>query len=94
MNDLDEIEVGKVKYKITRVPDLLNKRKLMGCYNPDKGEILIDSTMPKSVQEKTLLHELLHAVIAEYGVNIGRLSEENLIDQLCTGIYEIIMQLK
>lgn len=74
-----------VKYKD------LNAENICGKYSYDKKTIEINNKLDKSIQDITLIHELIHATIHRAGVNNAQLSadlEEIICDQVAKVITE------
>jgi hypothetical protein len=94
--------IGGVPYTIKYVPsnEVCHKRKqkrLFGQISYTGHNINISNESPKEKQQLTLLHEILHGIIAEY--NIKELQSksgghsEAAIDQLSLGLFGVLNSL-
>jgi len=62
-------------------------KEVYGQTNYDLGQIEINTSLPKSVQEATLIHEILHAMIFHtYSRNNH---DEAIIQALANGFYQM-----
>lgn len=57
--------------------DDLTGRTLAGVYYHDNGSILINGSLSRDEQCKTILHELGHALMYRIGLNQTSISEDN-----------------
>ena len=56
-----------------------------GMYKAGEQEILIQSSLSEERKEETLLHEILHAVSYELGLNLS----EHQVECLASGLYSV-----
>lgn len=76
--------------------DIYEKKKMKnyGLCKPDKQEILIRSKGLKvNNVNDTILHELLHAIIAEYEIDHRKMKEEELVSKLSKAIIAVLNQI-
>jgi|TARA_R100001530_G_scaffold3596_3_gene5261 Zn-dependent peptidase ImmA (M78 family) len=89
---IKKIRVGATTYKV-------RKKKLgsiWGYTDFEEEKIFIDSRAKDRQQVSTLLHEALHAMIAEYGINytLDHNQDESLVRTLESGIVQLILRNK
>ena len=84
--------IGHVPYTVDNTHDF-GEENLIGECIPEKSKILISHELTKEKQQLTYIHECIHGILYEYGVDIGDLDEEKLVTQLTPGVYELIKQL-
>lgn len=76
------LKIGGHTYQVKlEKPGELGQDKV-GCHDIEKGLISIDSTLAKSHQEATLLHEILHAVNSEL--------EHPIVEALAQQLYQVL----
>lgn len=83
------INIGFITYKVVFT-------SLADCYglcDKEKCTIYIEKNMPKDKQFKIFIHECLHAIMYEYGIDFPVSGEENLVEMLTTGVTEVIQQI-
>ena len=61
------IKIGAHVYDIVFRDDMIDSN--FGVCRPSKLKIFIDSTVPSSQQEETFIHEVLHAIFSQIGMN-------------------------
>lgn len=94
--------IGGVPYTIKYVPasEVCHKRKqkrLFGQISYTGHNINVSNETPKEKQQLTLLHEILHGIIAEYNIkelqNKDGGHSESAIDQLSLGLFGVLNSL-
>jgi len=89
---LKTIDLGGITYNIEFfTPSDLDFN--LGMYSQKDCKILIADSLNDDQKIKTLIHEALHAIIAEYGVDVQEDFEEKIVVQLQTGVCELLAQL-
>lgn len=66
MNIPDKVKIGAHEYEIVFKDDF-NDDLFMGMCKPSKLKIFIDGRLPRSQQEETFIHEVIHAIFAILG---------------------------
>ena len=77
--------VGAFKYKIIE-SDKMSDNGTIDC---EKLNIFIESSMNKQVKRQTLWHELMHAIMYEFGLPQSE-HDEKLIDNIAHGVMQIL----
>lgn len=86
-----KITFGLVDYKVKRVK---SNNDFIGRHEPITSEIEIDKTLKEMLELKTFVHECLHAIIFQYGVDIPESKEEKIVSQMTTGVTELVLQMR
>ena len=83
-----EIDILGVKYTVSEVDTVNKTTPRKGEIDFLKSEILIDSTMPKTLKEQVLMHEILHAVFDLLGFDeLG--DDESQVQALATALHQV-----
>ena len=64
---IDKIKIGKLVYKI-KYQEIVDNVLRFGQCDSAKQEILIATKFSVLRQKETLIHEVIHAVLNEYGI--------------------------
>ena len=92
MNIPKKIRIGSFDYNVdyTNETLILNAQQCYGLINYENTEIKIAKNIQnKQKQEQTFLHELFHGIVKEYKIDFTE-DEENIVDKLANGIYQIL----
>ena len=84
-----KIRIGFVDYNVVYFKERSGGMGL-GQHNGREALIEIAQDAPPRVQFKCFIHECLHAVIEQYGVSIPEENNEEVVNQLETGIAELV----
>jgi len=90
----ETILIGGVLYTIENFDSDNRTDQAMGRCDPKLNKIHLCTDLTKMGREKTFIHEVLHAIIEEYGIDIPEDHNENMVSQLTTGVYDLIERLK
>lgn len=83
-----EINILGVIYTVKEVETVNKTDPRRGEINFLTNVIKIDSTMPKSLKEQVLMHEILHAVFDLLGLeNLS--DDEKLVQSIATALHQI-----
>lgn len=89
-----KIRISGVDYivELTDVPICLEHKECYGCVDYDSGRIRISTSGEISDAHRciTVLHEMLHAILADRDVSTEDDGEEKIVDQLSRGLYQVI----
>lgn len=91
----DKIDLGAVIYSIEVVPGLTDgddKKRLMGQIKHSLSRIQLDANAEIQAMATTLMHEIMHYYIVEYGqeTTIDPSRMEDIVTALATGITYLI----
>ena len=87
----EKIKIGFIDYRIEESTGFLGEKAVIGEHFEEHACIQLAQHLSPSTKAKVLIHECLHAVMAQYGICVDE--EERLIGQLSTGITEMIDQI-
>lgn len=93
MNIIDKVRIGSMYYniKLTDETLVLNGRECKGMIDYEFHEIKINNKVHDSQgQEQTFLHELIHGIIRERNLDLENSNEETIVDEIATGLHQII----
>ena len=87
-----DIKVGTFVYDLqeTDKPILFNHEECAGLIDYEHMTIDIKSDLELQRKKQTMLHELFHAIIQEYAIDIEDVDEEYLVDILGVAMFQVI----
>lgn len=89
------IKIGAKTYTIQLMPILSDEEELGHCH-PTRQLIRIDSSLPETEQEETLLHEIIHACCNFTGMfteaKNEKLNEEEFATRLSPILYTVLKE--
>lgn len=80
------LKIGGHEFKVLLVQSMASRDECYGKMWMDRLEIHIDSSVSKELQEETMLHEAIHAIDEENGLDLT----EQQVQSLGHGIYQLI----
>ncbi|ACZ09690.1 ImmA/IrrE family metallo-endopeptidase [Sebaldella termitidis] len=92
------VRIGVYDYKILflserEINDKYLEQRMSGFIDLVRKEININRDMDLSTQKETIIHEFLHGLFHEWGINLNldieKDMEEKIVTTLSKGIYEI-----
>lgn len=88
----DKITIGCYEYKVveTDKPLLLNNRECNGIVDYSNQTIEISNQYSQQTMEQTFWHEVIHAIIHYRNLNLKESDDENIVDEIATGIYGLM----
>ena len=97
-NIIFPVRIGVHDYKIIYlserdINDKYLEQRMNGFIDLVRKEININKDMDLNTQKETIVHEILHGLFYEWGINsnldIGKDMEEKIVTTLSKGIYEM-----
>jgi hypothetical protein len=91
-----QVEVGYLEVQVETEPDALARSvyntgsSVFGTYDERTGTVVLDTTVPLRVQQESLVHELLHAVVKQTGLQWEEDKEEAVVRTLSPFILMLI----
>ncbi len=81
----------RIGYRDVHVVELskeeADKEEFFGDFDPSTGTIrLVQEGIPENLKGSTLIHEIIHALIYDAGLNLGDRREEEVTDALSNRI--------
>ncbi len=84
-DEIRELNILGVTYKVIEL-DVVDKREFkFGEIDFIANEIKIDKSLPKTLKEQTMMHEILHAVFQLLGMD----KEESEVQSLATALHQV-----
>ena len=85
------IKIGGHKVKVLWDSDSVRIGDRMGSSWTEHNSIQINTNFPKSQQEVTLLHEIIHHIMFNWGYKLGEEPHtEQLVESLSQGLYQVL----
>ena len=91
------VKINGLKWKVHFVksssPKLANdnnSESFLGVAYCKKCEIYIDKSLSKPLRKQTVIHELVHALLFSYGIDIEGATEENVCDFIGAHLDELV----
>lgn len=78
-------DVNKVNRAVT-----IGNKVCYGAVSYDELQIELDNRYPVQKLNQTFLHELLHAIASDRGIELGE-QEEDVIDSFAIGLHNLIV---
>lgn len=87
---LKKLKVGGLIYDVVPVQweENADGDLQFGIFNANKTNILINELISKQVQKQTLIHEMMHAIFFEAGIEVE--NEEDLVNRISTVLYQVL----
>lgn len=88
----DSIRVVGIDYQIVFDPIRTAALHICGETNNRLNVITIDPTMPTQMQRATLLHEVCHAIMYQFGLSnvFDEKTEEQIVNAVSNGLFDIV----
>jgi hypothetical protein len=67
----------------------LTKEDWLGCYDPNRHEIVIDVNLLPGEMFETLAHEIVHAIRRDHGDADSRCHDEDQVDVIAQAMFQI-----
>lgn len=87
---LNKIKVGGLIYDVVPVQweENADGDLQFGIFNANKTNILINELISEQVQKQTLIHEMMHAIFFEAGIEVE--NEEYLVNRISAVLYQVL----
>lgn len=83
-------KVHFVKGSSPKLADENNNTSFLGVAYCKECEIYIDKSLSKPLRKQTVTHELVHALLFSYGIDIEGATEENVCDFIGAHLDELV----
>lgn len=90
---ISSIKIDTAVYSVstTQRPIIVDRRECRGSCDFEKNEILIMESSGESRKKTTLMHEIMHALAHERGIDLSRAdSEETFCDEIGRAFLQIV----
>ncbi len=88
-----KVRVGNLVYKVKVIdhPETIQGKEVAGCifYSESRIHIREDGFSARKMEE-TWWHEVVHAITAGYGIDLGE-HDEDITQQLAVGLHALMM---
>lgn len=87
---LKKLKVGGLIYDVVPVQweENADGGLQFGIFNANKTNILINELISEQVQKQTLIHEMMHAIFFEAGIEVE--NEEDLVNRISAVLYQVL----
>lgn len=82
---MKKLKICGLNYTVEYIQPNSREDTFMGRTDPQKALITINQTMAEDVQQQTLIHEWLHAVLSNY--SLAENENETMIQALATELH-------
>lgn len=72
--------------------ELADKKKIFGEFDVTKNTITLDKSLQDIELLNTIIHEIFHMLIDEYGIDLKKKEEELVCNSLANGVNHILYQ--
>lgn len=89
---IDKIKVGGLYYKIVELDfiEINGDRNFKGACRYRNLEIELLKEIPEELKNQTLVHEILHAIIEEVGIDLEE--EEDFVNRISKVLYQVLKE--
>jgi len=84
---MKRIKVGGVHYEVREVPELMRKYNLFGQVTYSDAVIEVERELPEERKEQVIIHELVHAMLFEAGIEE---QDEDLVNRLGKVLHQVL----
>lgn len=87
------VRVGNLTYDVKAVnhPETVNQKEVAGSITYSTTEIRVRTDgFSEQKQEETWWHEVVHAIVTGYGIELGE-QEEEIIQRFAVGLHALMM---
>jgi len=89
---MKDIKVGYKSYQIKSLDSLISRcNEINGQFLAQDGIIALSSTEDNVSHTNTLLHEILHAIMYQWGIDIGDKEEERICNTIANGLTTVLV---
>lgn len=87
-----EVKIGYKKYKILNLDSVSARtNEINGQFFAQDGIIALSSTEDSVSHANTLLHEILHAIVYQWGIELDDKEEEKICNTLANGLTTVFV---
>lgn len=84
---METVKIGGITYTVSKEPDLQGKTGEWGHIEYKTGKIILDDSISKQIENRTLIHEITHGILVEAGYMEH---EEELADRIGKILYQVL----
>ena len=89
---MKNIKIGYREYKIKNLDSIVSRcNEINGQFLASDGVIALSSTEDNISHANTLIHEILHAIIYQWGVELDDKEEEKICNTIANGLTTVFV---
>ena len=89
---MKNIKIGYREYKIKNLDSIVSRcNEINGQFLASDGVIALSSTEDNISHANTLIHEILHAIIYQWGIELDDKEEEKICNTIANGLTTVIV---
>ena len=89
---MKNIKIGYRDYKIKNLDSIVSKcNEINGQFLASDGMIALSSTEDNISHANTLIHEILHAIVYQWGIDVDDKEEEKICNTLANGLTTVFV---
>jgi len=89
---MKNIKIGYRDYKIKNLDSIVSKcNEINGQFLASDGMIALSSTEDNISHANTLIHEILHAIVYQWGIELDDKEEEKICNTLANGLTTVLV---
>jgi len=89
---MKNIKIGYRDYKIKNLDSIVSRcNEINGQFLASDGVIALSSTEDNISHANTLIHEVLHAIVYQWGIELGDKEEEKICNTLANGLTTVFV---
>ncbi len=89
---MKNIKIGYRDYKIKNLDSIVSKcNEINGQFLASDGMIALSSTEDNISHANTLIHEILHAIVYQWGIELDDKEEERICNTIANGLTTVFV---
>ena len=89
---MKNIKIGYRDYKIKNLDSIVSKcNEINGQFLASDGMIALSSTEDNISHANTLIHEILHAIVYQWGIELDDKDEERICNTIANGLTTVVV---
>jgi hypothetical protein len=89
---MKNIKIGYREYKIKNLDSIVSKcNEINGQFLASDGMIALSSTEDNISHANTLIHEILHAIVYQWGIELDDKDEERICNTIANGLTTVFV---
>ena len=89
---MKDIKIGYKNYKVKNLDSIVSKcNEINGQFLASDGMIALSSTEDNISHANTLIHEILHAIVYQWGIELDDKEEERICNTIANGLTTVFV---
>ena len=89
---MKDIKIGYKNYKIKNLDSIVSKcNEINGQFLASDGMIALSSTEDSVSHANTLIHEIFHAIVYQWGIELDDKEEERICNTIANGLTTVFV---